>query len=62
MKGVSVHGWPVGHALDCEETVSFAQNQNVNCMIEKFPLEKVEEAVQKVRDNKIRFRGVLVME
>jgi D-arabinose 1-dehydrogenase-like Zn-dependent alcohol dehydrogenase len=61
-KGVSVHGWPSGHALDCEEAISFAETQDVNCMIQKFPLDKVEDAVKAVEENKIRFRGVLVME
>ncbi|KAF2276805.1 alcohol dehydrogenase [Westerdykella ornata] len=61
-KGISVHGWPSGHALDSEEAISFAQNQGVKCMVEKFPLDKVEEAVQRMNDNKVRFRSVLVME
>jgi D-arabinose 1-dehydrogenase-like Zn-dependent alcohol dehydrogenase len=62
LKGVSVHGWPSGHALDSEDAISFAENQGVNSMIEKFPMDKVEEAVQRLHDNTIRFRGVLVME
>ena len=61
MKGASVHGWPAGHALDSEDAVRFAQYQDVNCMIEKFSLDQVEEAVKRMHDGKIRFRGVLVM-
>ncbi|PVI05169.1 alcohol dehydrogenase [Periconia macrospinosa] len=61
-KGASVHGWPSGHALDSEEAIAFAQNMGVNCMVEKFPFEKVEEAVEHMLSGKVRFRSVLVME
>jgi D-arabinose 1-dehydrogenase-like Zn-dependent alcohol dehydrogenase len=61
-KGISVHGWPSGHALDSEEAISFAENQGVKCMIEKFPFDQVEEAVKKMESGDVRFRSVLVME
>ncbi|KAL2049423.1 hypothetical protein ABVK25_010327 [Lepraria finkii] len=61
VKGTSVHGWPSGQALDCEEAVDFAQLHNVNCMIEKFPLEKANEAYDHMMSGKVRFRSVLVM-
>lgn len=61
-KGISVHGWPAGHALDSEEAIEFADNQGVKCMVEKFPLDKVEEAVKRMEEGKVRFRSVLVME
>lgn len=62
MKGVSVGGWPSGHALDCEDAVEFARVQGVKCMVEKFPLEKVNEALQRMTSNKVRFRAVLTMD
>ncbi|KAL2133034.1 hypothetical protein VTI74DRAFT_3006 [Chaetomium olivicolor] len=43
-KGLSVHAWPTGHALDMEETIQFSQLQDVDCLIEKFPLDKANEA------------------
>jgi len=61
-KGISVHGWPSGHALDSEEAIAFAEHQGVECMIEKFPFEKVTEAVERMTSGKVRFRSVLVME
>lgn len=61
-KGASVHGWPAGHALDSEEAMLFALHQDVNCMIEKFPFDKVEDAVEHMESGKVRFRSVLVME
>lgn len=60
MKGISVHGWPSGHALDSEEAIAFAQNQGVKCMVEKYSLDQVGDAIQKMHEGKIRFRGVIV--
>ncbi|KAJ3047772.1 hypothetical protein HK097_011227 [Rhizophlyctis rosea] len=62
IKGQSVHGWPSGHALDSEEAIEFAIRNGVKCMTEEFKLEQVNEAMDKMVDGKIRFRGVLVME
>lgn len=61
-KGVSVHGWPSGQALDSEEAIAFAENQGVKCMVEKFPFDKVEDAVKHMESGKVRFRSVIVME
>jgi D-arabinose 1-dehydrogenase-like Zn-dependent alcohol dehydrogenase len=60
--GGSVHVWPAGHALDSEDAIDFAEQQGVKCMVERFPLEKVEDAVKAVTSNAVRFRSVLVME
>ena len=57
-----MHGWPSGHALDSEEAIAFAETQGVNCMIEKFPFAKVNEAVEHMLSGKARFRSVLVMD
>jgi len=60
-KGSSVHGWPSGQALDCEEAIDFAQLHNVNCVVEKFPLAKANEAYEHMMSGKARFRCVLTM-
>jgi D-arabinose 1-dehydrogenase-like Zn-dependent alcohol dehydrogenase len=62
LKGISVHGWPSGHALDSEEAIEFADHQGVKCMIEKFPLDKAQEAMDHMLSGKVRFRSVLLME
>ncbi|KAF2000812.1 alcohol dehydrogenase [Amniculicola lignicola CBS 123094] len=62
IKGISVHGWPSGHALDSEEAIAFAEHQNIKCMVEKFPFDKVQEAVEHMTSGKVRFRSVLVMD
>jgi D-arabinose 1-dehydrogenase-like Zn-dependent alcohol dehydrogenase len=61
-RGISVHGWPSGHALDSEEAIAFAERQGVECMIEKFPFDKVEDAVEHMMSGKVRFRSVLIMD
>jgi len=61
-KGASINGWPSGNQLDSEEAIAFAQRRGVNCMIEKFPLEKAQEALDHMLSGKVRFRSVLVMD
>lgn len=39
-----MHSWPCGHSIDSEEAIEFTELQNVNCMVEKYPLEKANEA------------------
>ena len=60
--GNSVHGWPSGSAVDCEDAISVAKTQDIKCLIEKFPLEKAQEAYEHMLEGKARFRAVLVME
>ena len=59
--GLSVHSWPSGAMLDCEEAIAFAQHHNVKCMIEKFPLHKAPEAYEHMLSGKARFRAVITM-
>lgn len=59
MKGLSVVAWPSGHAQDSEDTIKFAQVHDVKVMTESFKLEEANEALQKMNEGKIRFRGVL---
>ncbi|KAL8647088.1 MAG: hypothetical protein Q9210_005761 [Variospora velana] len=61
-KGLSVTCWPSGHAMDSEEAISFARLHNVKCMVEKFPLEKANEAYEHMMNGKARFRAVITME
>ena len=45
-----------------EEAIEFAEVHNVNCMIEKFPLDKALEAYDHMMSGKVRFRSVIVMD
>jgi D-arabinose 1-dehydrogenase-like Zn-dependent alcohol dehydrogenase len=60
-KALTVRGWPSGHALDSEEAIQFARQNSVRCQIEKFPLEKANEAIEHMMSGKARFRAVLTM-
>lgn len=59
--GSSIHGWPSGHSLDCEDALRFAKLENVKCMVDKFPFEKAADAYQHTMNGKARFRSVIVM-
>jgi len=58
-KGLSVTGYPSGHALDSEEAIEFAQVHGVNCLVEKFPLADVQKAYEHMLSGNVRFRSVL---
>lgn len=58
-KGISVHRWPACHALDSEEAIDFAQQQNVKVTIEKGPVTKVQEDLDHMISSDIRFRAIL---
>jgi len=60
LSGKTIAGWPSGSAIDSEETMAFSVLTKVRARIEKFPLERAEEAFNKVMENKVRFRAVLV--
>ncbi|KAI1395597.1 putative alcohol dehydrogenase [Hypoxylon fuscum] len=60
--GVSVQSWPCGHATDSEDTIRFTELSNIDCMIEKFPLDQANEAYNQMLSGKVRFRAVITME
>lgn len=57
-KRTSIRGWPSGTAKDSAACVEFAKNTNVRCMVQKFPLEKAQEAYE--HRASARFRAVIV--
>ena len=59
LSGKSIDGWPSGSSIDSEDTLRFSELTGVRPRIEKFPLEKAEEAFTKMMENKVRFRAVL---
>ena len=54
-----IQGWPSGTAKDSEETLAFSALSGVASRNEIFPLEKAQEAYQRMLINKARFRVVL---
>jgi len=55
----SVSGWPSGDAKDSEETLDFSALQDITPEIETYPLEKTNEAYDRMINNEARFRVVL---
>jgi len=58
----TVRGWPSGSAKDSEDTLQFSSLSGVRPMIERYPLEKVSEAYDRMVSGRARFRVVLTMD
>jgi len=56
-----IQGWPSGTARDSQDTLEFSKFAGVRPMIEKYPLEKVNEAFARMESGKAEFRVVLTM-
>ena len=61
-KCASVQGWYSGIARDSEDTLTFSQRHKVVSMNEVYPLEKAQEAYDRMMSGKARFRVVLKMD
>ncbi|EOO00575.1 putative alcohol dehydrogenase protein [Phaeoacremonium minimum UCRPA7] len=62
MKGTSIHGWNSGHQRDSEDAIAFAHTHGVKCIVEEFSfLTKYQEAFEKMKSGKVRFRSVLTL-
>ena len=61
MRRASVQGWPSGTAKDSEDTLRFSALSGVHPMIERYPLDRAQEAYQQMMSGKTRFRAVLTM-
>jgi len=55
----SVVGSVIGSISNLHLMLEFATRHNILPEIEVFPMDKVNEAMEKVKDNKVRFRAVL---
>jgi D-arabinose 1-dehydrogenase-like Zn-dependent alcohol dehydrogenase len=55
----SVKGWYSGTSIDSQETLEFSVQAGVRSMNEVYPLEKAEEAYERMMSGKARFRVVL---
>jgi D-arabinose 1-dehydrogenase-like Zn-dependent alcohol dehydrogenase len=57
----TVTGWPSGTGMDSEDTLNFSAFAGVKPMVETYPLEKAEEAFERMMGGKARFRVVLTI-
>jgi D-arabinose 1-dehydrogenase-like Zn-dependent alcohol dehydrogenase len=62
LKSQQVKGWYSGTSLDSQETLAFSVLSGVRSMNESFPLDRVNEAYERMESGKARFRVVLKME
>ena len=58
---LGVRGWYSGTAVDSQDTLAFSVRAGVRSMNEVFPLERVDEAYERMLSGKARFRVVLTM-
>jgi D-arabinose 1-dehydrogenase-like Zn-dependent alcohol dehydrogenase len=57
----SVKGWYSGTSIDSEDTLAFSTRTGVRPMIETMPLDRVNEAYDRMMSGKARFRVVLTI-
>jgi D-arabinose 1-dehydrogenase-like Zn-dependent alcohol dehydrogenase len=55
----SIMGWYSGTSIDSQDTLAFSVFAGVRSMTEVFPLERVDEAYERMMSGKARFRVVL---
>jgi alcohol/geraniol dehydrogenase (NADP+) len=56
----TISGSPVGSPYGLREMLDVAARHGVKAKTELFPMSKANEAIEKVKKNKVRYRGVLV--
>ena len=61
LRSQSVKGWYSGTSIDSQETLAFSAFSGVRSMNEVFPLEKYNEAYERMTSGAARFRVVLTM-
>ena len=61
-KRAAIKGWYSGIARDSEDTLQFSLVNKVASTNEVYPLEKAQEAYQRMMSGKARFRVVLKMD
>src|SRR5258708_3833956 len=56
---LAVKGWYSGTSIDSQDTMGFSSLTGVRSMNEEYPMEKVDEAYERMISGKARFRVVL---
>jgi len=57
---LTIQGSFIGNRVQMREMLAFAQQHQIRPVIETMPMSKVNEAIERIRDNKARYRIVLV--
>jgi D-arabinose 1-dehydrogenase-like Zn-dependent alcohol dehydrogenase len=58
-KRIQIIGSPVGSQQDLADVVKLAEEGKIHPVIETYPVEKVNDALARMRYGKVRFRAVL---
>jgi alcohol dehydrogenase len=61
LKSAAIRGWYSGVARDSEDTLLFSKLNSVTSMNEVYPLEKAQDAYDRMMSGHARFRVVLKM-
>lgn len=56
-----IMGSPIGSPAEIMEMLALAERCSITPLVETFPFERANEAIQRVRDNRVRYRAVLTM-
>ncbi len=59
---VSITGSFLGNRASMQAMLAFAQANSITPMVETMPMAQVNEAITRVKENKVRYRIVLVNE
>lgn len=60
-RGITIMGSLIGSPAQMEEMLKLCAEKDIVCQTEVLPFDKVNEGIQKVRDNNVRFRVVMEM-
>ena len=55
----SISGSPVGSPVNIKKMLDFCSKHKISPMVEHFKFDQINDAIAKVRENKVRFRAVL---
>ena len=55
----SISGSPVGSPVNIKKMFDFCAHHNISPMVEHFKFKDINRAIEKLRNNKIRFRAIL---
>lgn len=56
-----IMGSPIGSPAEMGEMLTLAERYAIAPIVETFPFDRANEAIQRVRDNQVRYRAVLLM-
>ena len=56
-----IMGSPIGSPAEIREMLALCAQYGIAPLVETFPFERANDAIQRVRDNKVRYRAVLTM-